>query len=157
MYTIETYREGETRPSQSFPVGTNKAEADAKADRIVTVRDDPEIESTGIADFDRIEIRWSDPDVSEADGRTGWVNAYAVTRHYGGPQEGGWWWNRLECIASAPYRGKAESEMLRHLMVSNLGGQAEGDIYSVLGGVSIDVYVEDARAESETLTSGGYQ
>ena len=25
-----------------------------------------------------------------------YVNAYEVTRHYGGPEEGGWWYNRGE-------------------------------------------------------------
>jgi len=31
-----------------------------------------------------------------------YVNAYAVTRHYGGPEEGGWWYNRGEPLASVP-------------------------------------------------------
>lgn len=31
-----------------------------------------------------------------------YVNAYAVTRHYGGPEEGGWWYNRGTPLASIP-------------------------------------------------------
>ena len=31
-----------------------------------------------------------------------YINAYAVTRHYGGPEEGGWWYNQGEPIASVP-------------------------------------------------------
>lgn len=31
-----------------------------------------------------------------------YVNAYEVTRHYGGSEEGGWWYNRGEPIASVP-------------------------------------------------------
>ena len=31
-----------------------------------------------------------------------YVNAYAVTRHYGGPEEGGWWYNAGEPLASIP-------------------------------------------------------
>ena len=27
-----------------------------------------------------------------------YINVYTVTRHYGGPEEGGWWWN-----SGAPY------------------------------------------------------
>ncbi len=33
-----------------------------------------------------------------------YVNAYEVTRHYGGPEEGGWWYNHQEPIASIPIR-----------------------------------------------------
>lgn len=31
-----------------------------------------------------------------------YINAYAVTRHYGGPEEGGWWWNGGMPLASVP-------------------------------------------------------
>lgn len=30
------------------------------------------------------------------------VNAYEVTRHYGGPEEGGWWYNAGSPLASIP-------------------------------------------------------
>jgi nicotinamidase-related amidase len=33
-----------------------------------------------------------------------YVNAYSVTRHFGGREEGGWWYNRYEPIASIPVR-----------------------------------------------------
>lgn len=33
-----------------------------------------------------------------------YVNAYAVTRHYGGPEEGGWWYNRQTPLASIPVK-----------------------------------------------------
>ena len=29
-----------------------------------------------------------------------YVNVYSVTRHYGGPEEGGWWYNAGEPIES---------------------------------------------------------
>lgn len=31
-----------------------------------------------------------------------YVNAYLVTRHFGGREEGGWWYNWLRCVASVP-------------------------------------------------------
>tara|TARA_R110002020_G_scaffold215083_1_gene422209 strand:+ start:3012 stop:3404 length:393 start_codon:yes stop_codon:yes gene_type:complete len=34
--------------------------------------------------------------------RLKYVNAYSVTRHYGGPEEGGWWYNRGYPLASVP-------------------------------------------------------
>jgi hypothetical protein len=33
-----------------------------------------------------------------------YVNAYELTRHYGGPEEGGWWFNHQEPIASIPIK-----------------------------------------------------
>lgn len=33
-----------------------------------------------------------------------YVNAYEVSRHYGGPAEGGWWYNHYEPIASIPVK-----------------------------------------------------
>lgn len=31
-----------------------------------------------------------------------YVNAYEVTQHYGGPEEGGWWYDSGEVLASSP-------------------------------------------------------
>jgi hypothetical protein len=35
-----------------------------------------------------------------------YLNAYEVTRHYGGPEEGGWWWNLFTPLASVPIPAK---------------------------------------------------
>lgn len=35
-----------------------------------------------------------------------YVNAYSVTRHYGGPEEGGWYFNAGEPLASIPIKAK---------------------------------------------------
>ena len=34
--------------------------------------------------------------------RLWYVNVYSMTRHYGGPEEGGWWYNAGEPLASVP-------------------------------------------------------
>jgi hypothetical protein len=34
------------------------------------------------------------------------LNVYAVSRHYGGREEGGWWYNRGEPLASVPLRAR---------------------------------------------------
>lgn len=34
-----------------------------------------------------------------------YVNVYRVTRHYGGPEEGGWWYDAGEPLASVPIAG----------------------------------------------------
>lgn len=77
-----------------------------------------------------------------------YLNAYAVTRHYGGPEEGGWWFNAGEPLASVPLVNPTEDQIKaeRARLQSVFADQAEGDIYSVNGGVQISVYPEDGPA-----------
>lgn len=37
-----------------------------------------------------------------------WVTAYAIYQNYGGPEEGGWWYDSGEALASIPCRTDAE-------------------------------------------------
>jgi hypothetical protein len=97
--------------------------------------------------------------------RLHFINVYTVTRHYGGPEEGGWWYNmgepietrsivigppppwvpkRLRCGDSMGYpdishydkqRISEEMKMLEHRYQDAVCG----DIYSVLGGQAIEV------------------
>lgn len=87
-----------------------------------------------------------------------YVNAYAITRHYGGPEEGGWWYNTGEPLASIPIPGvwkdgwklvpdKKAAEHFRRYLLKNFKHIESGDIYSVLGGVAIDIYFEEHPAK----------
>ena len=40
-----------------------------------------------------------------------YVNVYEVNRHYGGPEEGGWWYDSGEPILSIRVRGKDAGEV----------------------------------------------
>lgn len=61
---------------------------------------------------------------------TGYVNVYEVSRHYGGPEEGGWWYNHAEPIASSPVlKEHAQAELERLESMYNY----DGNIYSVNG------------------------
>jgi len=79
-----------------------------------------------------------------------YLNVYAVTRHYGGPEEGGWWFNAGEPLASIPLANPTDDqiEAERTRLQSIFADHAEGDIYSVNGGVKICVYTEDHLAAS---------
>lgn len=85
------------------------------------------------------------------------VTVYHITRQYGGPEEGGWWWNRTEAVCSVPLlTGDAEEietvvAFLRPRFVD------KGNIYSVRGGVQYDIIAEAVEREHEQLYSGGYQ
>ncbi len=86
--------------------------------------------------------------------RMKWVNVYEVTREYGGPEEGGWWFNRLICIDS---QLTATPEEAVAQLTEEHSGRAHGNIYSVLGGLEIAVRIEEAEAKSETKVRPHYE
>jgi hypothetical protein len=108
-----------------------------------------------------------------------YVNAYAVTRHWGGREEGGWWYNAGAPLASVPIAAEtvacpggsdgcncgyevngiycaddrhlkpedsAELRRMRAHLRKMFADVKEGDIYSVNGGVDLDVWVEERPA-----------
>lgn len=89
--------------------------------------------------------------------RERWVNAYAVTRHYGGPEEGGWWWDRYTSLASVPVCKGQRAEAIRARLERHFAGEKHGNIYSVLGGVDVVVRIEDAPKASETTERPRYE
>ena len=76
-----------------------------------------------------------------------YVNVYSVTRHYGGPEEGGWWYNAGEPVESRIVPNREAAETLREEMEEK-HGKGHGNIYSVLGGVKIEVLIEDEFASA---------
>jgi hypothetical protein len=78
------------------------------------------------------------------------VNVYEVTRHYGGPEEGGWYYNRLHCVEVYPVRDEAAGETIIEYLEEQHKHRKHGNIYSVLGGTDLEIYFEDEPKESET-------
>jgi hypothetical protein len=84
-----------------------------------------------------------------------YVNAYGVTKHYGGPEEGGWWYESGQPMASVPFPTDA-GEFAIKAMISQLrrllDDRAWGDIHSMRGGCEVRIEVEDhmARVWPET-------
>lgn len=90
----------------------------------------------------------------------GYVNAYSVTRHYGGSEEGGWWQNHGEPLASVPVPAIVKAgnvvaadeaavrvieDQLRAVLAER---HVHGNIYSVRGGVELSIGFEDHIARS---------
>lgn len=71
------------------------------------------------------------------------VNVYEVTRHFGGREEGGWWYDRGNPLASVPVLPGQDPEILVATLSDAFSDQAHGNIQSVRGGVEISVVVED--------------
>ena len=86
-----------------------------------------------------------------------YVSAYAVTRHYGGPEEGGWWHDWYHHIEST---GKLRPRKLRHA-IKRLEAKhqdvIEGDINSVLGGTDLAIMCETTPGEFTTRRRPRYE
>jgi hypothetical protein len=39
-----------------------------------------------------------------------YVNVYELDRHYGGPEEGGWWYDSGDPVAAIPFRTREEAD-----------------------------------------------
>jgi hypothetical protein len=73
-----------------------------------------------------------------------YVNVYEVSRHYGGPEEGGWWYDAGEPIASIPCDTQAEADKVKQAYRDRYPGTTNR--YSVLGGTDYVVTIEDEFA-----------
>jgi len=79
-----------------------------------------------------------------------YINAYVVTRHYGGPEEGGWWFNAGTPLASVPMPADTPESIIQE-KINELEElfceENEGNIYSVLGGQEVRVYQQPEMAK----------
>jgi len=90
-----------------------------------------------------------------------YINAYSETRHYGGPEEGGWWYNHLEPLASIPIEAEEDDQGIItpkdqlqfdvqcDYLRETLSEYEYGDIYSVRGGSELAIIIQDHIAEEE--------
>lgn len=86
-----------------------------------------------------------------------WVNAYMVDREYGGPEEGGWWYDWYKCMASAPVRNTEEAELIGSIMREALAWDSKHDRFSVIGGPDYTQRVEIKKADSESTERPHYE
>ena len=84
------------------------------------------------------------------------VTAYEVTRMFGGCEEGGWWYNHYEPIETIPCMNKYSSEM-EQALEEKYAGEEYGDIYSMRGGIQIEVYIEKEACEHQTKQAPIYE
>jgi hypothetical protein len=100
-----------------------------------------------------------------------YINVYEVSSEYGGPEEGGWWYNYYEPIKSIPVRGsksrkikstfrKACKEYFRDGTVGKILGSYlhdyiwmqddcdENDMYGVKTETKVEVLIESLPARS---------
>lgn len=88
-----------------------------------------------------------------------YVNAYEIEQAYGGPEEGGWWYDVMTPCASIPVRSMGEAldaaNRLDGLMEQNYGDERHRS--SVVGGMDACVTFEDRFAYSQPETRPHYE
>lgn len=93
------------------------------------------------------------------DGQVVYFSVYTVTRRYGGPEEGGWWYNWSDHIYSIPFRYNHSDHSQIHLIIEaereRIADHVYGDIYSVRGGQDCYVLIE-SQAGSDADTEVPY-
>lgn len=85
-----------------------------------------------------------------------YVNVYRITRHFGGQEEGGWWYDWYECIEVVPCKNK-HSETIKEELEKQYASMKHGNISSVNGGVDIVVYIQAEMKQSETKERPYYE
>jgi hypothetical protein len=93
-----------------------------------------------------------------------WVNAYNIERCYGGPEEGGWYYDWYECKASCPALGETAAEIVKLIMSKALGWEPSkyeanhgGARFTVNGRGDFACYIEDSEAESQSTERPFYE
>ena len=88
-----------------------------------------------------------------------WLTIYEITRHYGGPEEGGWWYNLLDLLETLPISvsGEGEIETLKLHLLNKHKELVWGDIYSVNGGAELEIILEDSPGENRTEKTPTYE
>jgi hypothetical protein len=74
-----------------------------------------------------------------------YVTAFEVSRNWGGPEEGGWWYDSGVPLASIPCRTEVEVDEAKERLESIFKPQFEGNRsrFSVLGQSNLLITVED--------------
>lgn len=87
-----------------------------------------------------------------------YVGVYSVTRHYGGGEEGGWWYNITAHELSIPLiRPGDPAEVEEVIIFLKNRYPDEGNIYSVRGGVEYEFRPEATRAQFEDTRRPHYE
>lgn len=89
-----------------------------------------------------------------------YINAYTVQRCYGGPEEGGWWFDTGEPIESLELPDDATDNQIdaaKADLRGRHGWESPHSRYSVLGGLDFEIYVESHPAEIFPATWPHYE
>lgn len=88
-----------------------------------------------------------------------YLGIYTVDRNYGGPEEGGWYYDWYDHVESVVTTGLSDAavEAQRGLVKAKHAEKAWGNISSVLGGLEIRVLIEDEPGHYQSLERPRYE
>lgn len=93
--------------------------------------------------------------------RRRYVNAYAVDRRYGGPEEGGWYYDDGTPLASIPVDTDAEEAAARDMINAKFKDAYEQTNrhgrFSVIGGPDLEIYIEESPAVAYPYETPHYE
>lgn len=75
-----------------------------------------------------------------------YATAYAVTQRYGGPEEGGWWYDHYRLLKSMPTT-EATWPADRDALTQEFRHENYGRLHSVLGGQEVWVRKEEVSGQ----------
>ena len=84
------------------------------------------------------------------------VSVYKVTRHFGGYEEGGWYydWNELQESKNVLWEDALKQQ---NLFEKKYDSMKHGDISSIKGGVDYQVFIEAIRHENQSTETPIYE
>lgn len=85
-----------------------------------------------------------------------WVSVYYVNREYGGPEEGGWWYNWYTHVETIRVPLRFAEHHRRRLEYKHRDHHY-GNIYSVMGGQQVQVFIEGQPKQHETKRRPHYE
>ena len=85
------------------------------------------------------------------------VNVYLVSREYGGPEEGGWYYDWYELVKSYPTSSGRHTSRRVMKAIHKFFEEAYGDTSSASGGIEVVIRTEQTIGESETKFTPHYE
>ena len=89
-----------------------------------------------------------------------YVSVYSVSRCYGGPEEGGWyydWWELVKIIKFPCKVNYARALHVKKIIESQLGWKNQHHRSSVLGGDDCEVILEVVKGENQSRRRPHYE
>lgn len=83
------------------------------------------------------------------------VNVWDIWREYGGPEEGGWWFDRGKCVKTVECSTRDQARLAREGLLDDY--PRTGHRYSVLNGSDYDITIDDQRGTYFPETRPRYQ
>lgn len=84
-----------------------------------------------------------------------YVNVWCVWRQYGGPEEGGWWYDRGECVKTVVCSTRPQARVVRNELLVDY--PLSDDRFRGLNGSDYKITIDDQRGTHFPKTRPHYE